>query len=188
MTPPISAALRGSTSTAMSCLVFATAAAITVAAVRPADLAAQRAPAIAAVPASATTAVRATGTLASYTARFAGVGAEGVDMLWEGTVAGAATGAVNLRVEYLGEEMDRARQQWPVRAWLFVAADNPAHSFAAELTGTIDWRDGTARLDGTISEGWMRGARVEHDGLLDDFDARGTLRVVTPLALAGAGR
>jgi hypothetical protein len=102
-----------------------------------------------------------------YTVRFEGVGAEGVDDVWRGPLAGATPGEVTLRVEYRGAPADVARPVWPVRVMAFVAADDPTKSFLAETDGTLDWRTGAMQLTGRVSEGWMNGASVQQTLTLD---------------------
>jgi hypothetical protein len=115
----------------------------------------------------------------SYTLRFDGVGAEGVDNIWTGSMVGAPHGEITLRVAHRGPEVDRAKARWPVTAIVFVAADDPRESFAAELQGTLDWTTGRMRLSGGITEGWMKGAAVWQNVELDprEFDGAGTLTV-----------
>jgi hypothetical protein len=115
----------------------------------------------------------------AYTARFAGVGAEGVDNVWVGRLSGPTPGEITLRVEHLGAEAERAKPVWPIRVLTFVAADNVSRSFAADLTGTLDWRTGTMRLSGTVNEGWRSGAPAEQVVRIDPvaYDGQGTLDV-----------
>jgi hypothetical protein len=114
-----------------------------------------------------------------YTARFDGVGAEGVDNVWVGELSGSTPGEITIRVEHLGAEADRARAVWPVRVLTFVAADDAARSFAADLDGVLDWTTGTMQVSGTIDVGWRAGAPVEQTFHLDrvQYDGRGALRV-----------
>jgi hypothetical protein len=113
----------------------------------------------------------------AFTARFDGVGAEGIDNIWTGKVLGSEPGEIVIRVEHLGPEVDRAKAVWPVRAIVTVAADNPLWSFAADMDGTLDWPAGSLRLQGKITEGWMKGAPVQQVVTLDrvEFDGAGTL-------------
>lgn len=41
-----------------------------------------------------------------------------------------------------------------------VTADDPAHSFVAEIQGTQNMQTQQAVLDGTVTSGWLAGARV----------------------------
>ena len=114
-----------------------------------------------------------------YTLHFDGVGAEGVDNIWTGPIVGAPRGEITVRVAHRGPEAGRAKALWPVTAIVFVAADDPRESFAAELQGTLDWTSGQMRLSGGITEGWMKGAAVWQNVELDprQFDGAGTLTV-----------
>jgi hypothetical protein len=114
-----------------------------------------------------------------YTARFAGVGAEGVDNIWVGPLGGPTSGEITLRVEHRGAEADRARPVWPVRVIAFVAADDASASFAADLDGTLDWTTGTMQVSGVVSEGWKAGTPVEQTFRFDPvhLDGEGSLRV-----------
>jgi len=114
-----------------------------------------------------------------YTLHFDGVGAEGVDNIWTGSIVGAPRGEITVRVAHQGPEADRAKVLWPVTAIVFVAADDPRESFAAELEGTLDWSSGRMRLSGGITEGWMNGAAVWQTVDLDPraFNGAGTLTV-----------
>jgi hypothetical protein len=115
----------------------------------------------------------------AYTLRFDGVGAEGVDNVWTGALREPARGEVRLLVEYRGADTRQAAPVWPVRAILFVAADDASRSFAADLEGTLNLTTGRLQLTGVVSEGWRRGDPVEQTALLDrsDFDGAGTARV-----------
>ncbi len=92
--------------------------------------------------------------------RFEGVGAEGIDNVWRGSVGGAEPGEITLRIEYRGAPIDVSQPVWPVRAMTFVAANDPSHSFLAETEGTLDWNTGKLDLTGSITEGSMKGAAV----------------------------
>ena len=121
-----------------------------------------------------------------YAVQFEGVGAEGIDNIWRGPLGGATRGEITLRVEYRGAPADVARPVWPVRVMAFVAADDPTKSFLAETDGTLDWDTGAMQLIGRVSEGWMKGARVEQTLRLDRtrFDGAGALRLDLDLVTA----
>ena len=114
-----------------------------------------------------------------YTLYFDGVGAEGIDNIWSGKMIGEPRGEITVRVTHRGAEADRAKAFWPVTAIVFVAADDPTKSFAADLEGTLDWRSGQMRLSGAISEGWMKGAIISQRVDLDprQYDGAGSLTV-----------
>jgi hypothetical protein len=127
----------------------------------------------------ADTAARAERIEMGYTLRFDGVGAEGIDNVWTGRLRGDAHGEVTLRLWHVGPDVDRAKAKWPVKAIVFVAADDPRQSFAADMEGTIDWKSGAMRLSGGITEGRMKGAAVWQNAQLDpkQFDGAGTLTI-----------
>ena len=110
---------------------------------------------------------------------FQGVGAEGVDEIWRGQLAGSPGGEVTVRVEHRAPAIESARAVWPVHALLFVASDDPARSFAAELDGTLDWRSGAMRLSGAVTDGWMKGSPIGQTAQIDpkQLDGTGTLRI-----------
>ena len=120
----------------------------------------------------------------AYTVDFDGVGAEGIDDVWRGPLVGATPGEITLRVEYRGRPIDVARPTWPVRVLTFVAADDPTRSLLAETSGTLDWDSGIMQLAGLVTEGWMKGARVEQTLRLDGtrFDGVGSMRVALAIA------
>jgi hypothetical protein len=76
-----------------------------------------------------------------------------------------------------------------VHAIVFVAADDAARSFVAELDGTIDWRSGAMRLSGVVTDGWMAGSPIGETAQINpaELDGDGTLRVGT-IGVASAGR
>lgn len=125
-----------------------------------------------------------------YAIHFEGVGAEGVDDIWRGRIEGPASGEIMLLVEYRGRPVDAAGPVWPVRVMAFVTADNPAQSFLAQMSGTIDWRSGDVQLRGQVSDGWMKGATVEQAFRLDgrEFDGKGTLKLEPMPGTQLAGR
>jgi hypothetical protein len=86
---------------------------------------------------------------------------------------------VTVRVEYAGSEMGRNQPLWPVRALVFVAADDATKSFAGDLDGTLNWRTGRMQLSGTVTNGWRRNARIEETLSLDRerLDGTSTTRV-----------
>jgi len=98
------------------------------------------------------TAARLPDTLA-FDVEYGGVGAEGVDLIWRGVAAGPVPGLVTIRLEYAGAADDRAMPVWPVNVWLFYCADDYRRSFAAELSGSMNWRSGDMRVTGLVSAG-----------------------------------
>ena len=120
-----------------------------------------------------------------FDVRSAGIGREGVDLVWRGRVAGDAAGQVTLRMEYAGPAAERGMPIWPVNAWLFYSADDVRSSFAAELSGSMNWRTGDMRVTGLVSDGARVGApveqrmRVEQPGL----GGRAAVRIFSGIAL-----
>ncbi len=115
-----------------------------------------------------------------FKAIYTGGGAEGVDLIWRGPLEGALPGVATVRVEYTGAEANRARPVWPVRALLFVSANDRARSFVGELAGSMNWQTGEMHLSGPVTDGWQRGARLEQTLSLNRpwFDGAGTIRFV----------
>jgi hypothetical protein len=89
----------------------------------------------------------------AFPVEYAGVGAEGVAMIWRGRLSGPVGGLVTIRMEYAGAAPDRRMPIWPVNAWLFFSADDYRSSFAAELSGSMNWRTGEMRVTGLVSDG-----------------------------------
>jgi hypothetical protein len=108
---------------------------------------------------------------------FAGVGAEGVDLVWRGTVGTDAPGIATIRLEYAGAPADRVQPVWPVNAWLFFSADDLRRSFAAELSGSMNWKTGEMRVTGLVSDGVRRDAAVEQRVRLHDRGLTGRVTV-----------
>ena len=108
-----------------------------------------------------------------FQVHYAGLGSEGVDLIWRGLVEGASAGQVTIRMEYAGPADDRGMPIWPVNAWLFFSADDLRGSFAAELSGSMNWRSGEMRVTGLVSDGGQVGTPLEQ-----------RMRVVSP-GLAG---
>jgi hypothetical protein len=124
-----------------------------------------------------------------FSLHFDGVGAEGIDDIWRGQLAGPTGGEVMIRLALLAPVSESARPSWPVHAIVFVAADDAARSFVAELDGTIDWRSGAMRLSGVVTDGWMAGSPIGETAQINpaELDGDGTLRIGT-MGVASAGR
>jgi hypothetical protein len=89
----------------------------------------------------------------AFDVEYAGIGAEGVDLIWRGIAAGPVPGMVTIRLEYAGAAEERAMPVWPVNVWLFYCADDYRRSFAAELSGSMNWRTGEMHVTGLVSAG-----------------------------------
>ena len=111
--------------------------------------------------ASASSAGRALSDTLVFDVNYGGVGAEGVDRIWRAVLAGPVPGIVTIRMEYAGAPDDRRMPIWPVNAWLFFSADDNRSSFAAELSGSMNWNSGDMRVTGLVSDGVRRDAPVE---------------------------
>ncbi|MFL5394868.1 MAG: hypothetical protein ACJ79G_18720, partial [Myxococcales bacterium] len=88
-------------------------------------------------------------------------------------------GEVMIRLEVLAPASEPAGGIWPVHAIVFVAADDAARSFVAELDGTVDWKSGAMRLSGVVTGGWMAGSPIGETAQIDpaQLDGHGTLRI-----------
>ena len=96
-----------------------------------------------------------------FAVEYAGLGAEGVDLVWRGFVRGPVPGQLTLRMEYAGSDADRAMPVWPVNAMLFFSADDYRSSFIAELAGSMSWRSREMRLTGMVTDGRPLDAGIE---------------------------
>lgn len=117
----------------------------------------------------------------SYDTRFAGVGAEGRDMVWSGPATGPATGEMTIRLAYEGAELDMSQPAWVVEGIVIVSGE-PEDSFAAEVEGIIDWKQGKMRLHGVVSVGPMKGAEFEQTARITDLDLAGEWRTARAVA------
>jgi hypothetical protein len=89
----------------------------------------------------------------TFEVRYQGRGVEDTAMHWHARVEDPVPGSVVVRMEYAGDSAERQMPMWPVNARLSFAADDPRASFAAELSGTMNWRTGEMRVAGLVSEG-----------------------------------
>ena len=97
----------------------------------------------------------------AFEVEYAGIGAEGIDLVWRGQAAGSVPARVTIRMEYAGGTEDHAMPVWPVNVWLFYSADDYRSSFAAELSGSMNWRTGELRVSGLVSDGLRRNVPIE---------------------------
>ena len=114
----------------------------------------------------------------TFEVQYGGIGAEGVDLVWRARPEGAVAGLVTIRMEFAGEPADRSMPLWPVNVWLFYSADDLRSSFAAELSGTMNWRTGTMRAAGLVSDGARRDTAMELRTELEGRGMNGGARVV----------
>ena len=89
----------------------------------------------------------------AFDVEYGGIGAEGVDLIWRGIATGPVPAQVTIRMEYAGAPEERGMPVWPVNAWLFYCADDYRHGFAAELSGSMNWRSGEMHVTGLVSNG-----------------------------------
>lgn len=97
----------------------------------------------------------------AFEVEYAGIGAEGVDLVWRGHAEGQASALVTIRLEYAGGTDERRMPVWPVNVRLLYAADDDRRSFAAELSGSMNWRTGDLRVSGIVSDGARRNVPLE---------------------------
>ena len=89
----------------------------------------------------------------AFDVEYVGLGAEGVDFIWRGHAQGPVPAQVTIRMEYAGNRDEHAMPVWPVNVWLFYAADDYRSSFAAEMSGSLNWRTGELLVSGLVSDG-----------------------------------
>jgi hypothetical protein len=82
--------------------------------------------------------------------------------VWTGTVSGDVSGGLTTRLTSLRV----SGPVWQVRFdWIVDAGE---HSFVADLGGTLNTDTGQVVMNGTVVEGWLRGAQVHEEGQLVD--------------------
>lgn len=123
----------------------------------------------------------------AFDVEYGGIGAEGVDQVWRGRVTGPVPGTVTIRLEYAGAPGDRHMPVWPVNAWLFFCANDYRNSFAAELSGSMNWGSGDMRVTGLVSDGVRRDTPVEQRVRLDKSTLAGPVLVRFIPRLAARG-
>jgi hypothetical protein len=111
---------------------------------------------------------------------FSGVAADGERCVWQGRVDGPVTGRVTIALRQVEEPAAAANPVWHVASRWTVSDDGAARSFAANLEGMIDWRAGTMRLAGPITEGWSRGSWAEVTGRFVQGVVTGSVTVSPP--------
>ncbi|MBA2686247.1 MAG: hypothetical protein H0U66_17320 [Gemmatimonadaceae bacterium] len=119
-----------------------------------------------------------------FSANFDGVGAEGIHDVWKRELAGETKGEVTIRLEHMGSEMDRAKLVWPVRAMVFVAAEDASKSMITEANGTLDWGTGALSLKGTVTDGYRKGSAIEENVTIDARTLEGSESLTVQSELA----
>jgi hypothetical protein len=100
--------------------------------------------------------------------------------VWEGEVTGDVTGT--LRTELT--DLQETGAIWHVRFDWIIDADDPQRSFVADLTGILNTNTGGVVMNGTVREGYLRGAQVHEDGQPGDGPGcfTGTIRIMPATA------
>ena len=116
--------------------------------------------------------VRGSGT---FSTPFSGVAANGKDLMWTGTADGGVRGEMLILLADMGPAIESNRPMWEVEGIVFVSGA-PEESFAADVDGTIDWKQGRMLLRGRITAGPLNGAAFEQTAGLQQCDLRGQWR------------
>jgi hypothetical protein len=111
----------------------------------------------------------------TFRGTFTGVAADGEHCTWEGPVEGAARGRLAITLRQVEEPAAAANPVWHVAARWTVRDDRGVHSFVANLEGMVDWKSGTIRLGGPVTDGWLEGSWAEVDGRIVNGDLTGGL-------------
>jgi len=128
--------------------------------------------------ASASVAASAFPDTLAFDVEYAGLGAEGVDYIWRGYARGGLPAQVTIRMEYAGPRDERAMPVWPVNVWLFYAADDYRSSFAAEMSGSLNWHTGELLVSGLVSDGIRTNVPLEQRVRLHRPGLAGAVTVV----------
>ena len=120
--------------------------------------------------------------LLTFQAAFAGVAADGEQCTWNGAVAGATRGRVTIALRQVEPPAAAANPVWHVTTSWTVRDARAARSFAGELEGMVDWRAGTLRLGGTVTDGWRRGSWAAVDARITRGDLAGTVTILPAVA------
>jgi len=113
----------------------------------------------------------------AFTVHFDGIGAEGIDDLWRGSLGHPDAGMITIRVEHLSGALHKPMTPGPIRAEVFVSHENLAKSLGADVTGSID-STGLLRLTGTVDIGRTAGTPIAVIAELDPqrLDGHGLIR------------
>jgi hypothetical protein len=101
---------------------------------------------------------------------------------WQGSVSGDLTGVLNSDLRSLYYHA----RSWQVEFKWTVEATDPAHSFTAELTGTINPKTRYMNLMGTVTKGWLTDAQIHVNGKITDLrmrELKGTIYLTPALVL-----
>ncbi len=115
----------------------------------------------------------------SFSGVFSGV-TTGERSVWQGRVEGAVTGRVTIALRQVEDPAAAANPVWHVASRWTVFDDGGVRSFAADLEGMIDWKSGTVRLGGPITDGWSKGSWVEATGRFLAGDVAGSVTLSPP--------
>lgn len=118
----------------------------------------------------------------TFRAIFTGVAADGEHCKWAGPVEGAARGRLAIVLRQVEAPAAAAHPVWHVAARWTVLDDKGPHSFASDLEGMVDWKGGTIRLAGVVTDGWFEGSWVNVDGRIVNGDFTGTLSIIPAVA------
>jgi hypothetical protein len=116
--------------------------------------------------------VRGSGT---FSTPFSGVAANGKDLMWTGTAGGGVPGEMLILLADKGPAVESNRPVWEVEGTVFVSGA-PEESFAADVDGTIDWKQGKMVLRGRVTAGRLDGAAFYQTAELQQSDLRGQWR------------
>jgi hypothetical protein len=123
----------------------------------------------------------------AFEVRYGGIGVEGVDLIWRAQAGGPVAGLVTIRMEYAGDPADRLMPTWPVNVRLIFSAHDLRNSFAAGLSGTMNWRTGEVRAAGLIGDGARQDTAIEHRMRITRPELNGLATVVFYPRIASAG-
>ncbi len=118
----------------------------------------------------------------TFHAVFAGVAADGEHCTWNGAVAGATQGRVTIALRQVEPPAAAANPVWHVTTWWSVRDAREAQSFAGELEGMVDWKAGTLRLGGTVTDGWRKGSWAAVDAQIIRGDLAGSVTILPAVA------
>jgi hypothetical protein len=116
--------------------------------------------------------VRASGT---FSTPFSGVAANAKDLMWTGSAGGGVPGEMLILLADKGPAVESSRPVWEVEGIVFVSGA-AEESFAADVDGTIDWKQGKMVLRGRITVGRLNGAAFEQTAEVQQLDLRGQWR------------